>query len=55
MFDVETATIGSRLYRARQALHDGLERSAPGRAPVGTPDALDTWARKLADDRTPEK
>lgn len=54
VFDVETATIGSRLYRARQALHDGLER--PERSePAGTPEALDAWARKLADDRAADE
>ena len=38
VFDVETATIGSRLYRARQALQTGL----------GTDDAaLDGWARSV--------
>jgi RNA polymerase sigma-70 factor (ECF subfamily) len=38
VFEVETATIGSRLYRARQALQTGL----------GTDDAaLDGWARSV--------
>jgi len=41
VFEVETATIGSRLFRARQALQSGL----------GTgDDGLDTWARSLAHD-----
>ena len=41
VFEVETATIGSRLYRARAALQTGL----------GADDAaLDTWARSLARD-----
>lgn len=41
VFEVETATIGSRLFRARAALQAGL----------GADDAaLDTWARSLARD-----
>lgn len=56
VFDVEAATIGSRLFRARRALQDGLESPGSGGEPAsGTPDALDAWARKLADDGTPEK
>jgi RNA polymerase sigma-70 factor (ECF subfamily) len=56
VFDVEAATIGSRLYRARQALHDGLERPDRGtELSSGTDAALDAWARALADDRPPEK
>jgi hypothetical protein len=41
-------------FRARRALQDGLERPAPG-APAGTPEALDAWARKLANDRAPDE
>ena len=56
VFDVETATIGSRLYRARQALHDGLERPEPGgELASGSDAALDAWARALADDGPVEK
>jgi RNA polymerase sigma factor (sigma-70 family) len=56
VFDVEAATIGSRLYRARQALQDGLERPDRGaELAAGTDAALDAWARSLADDRPPEK
>lgn len=45
VFDVETATIGSRLFRARRALQDGLRVEARGS------DAdLDAWARSLARD-----
>ena len=40
VFEVETATIGSRLFRARQALQSGLGTGDDG--------ALDTWARSLA-------
>lgn len=47
VFGVETATIGSRLFRARQALQDGLEAS--GRARLSS-DQLDDWARALSDD-----
>lgn len=56
VFDVEAATIGSRLFRARRALQDGLERPDPGGKPAsGTPEALDAWARNLANDRPLEK
>jgi len=56
VFDVEAATIGSRLFRARRALQDGLERpDLGGKSGSGTPEALDAWARNLANDRPPEK
>ncbi|HEX3478799.1 MAG TPA: sigma-70 family RNA polymerase sigma factor [Kofleriaceae bacterium] len=56
VFEVETATIGSRLFRARRALQNSLERPEPGGDPAtGTPDAFDAWARKLAGDPAPEK
>jgi RNA polymerase sigma-70 factor (ECF subfamily) len=55
VFDVEAATIGSRLFRARRALQDGLEQPDPGAPASGTPEALDAWARNLANDRPPEK
>jgi RNA polymerase sigma-70 factor (ECF subfamily) len=56
VFEVEAATIGSRLFRARRALQDGLERPEPGGDPAaGTLDAFDAWARKLTDDPAPEK
>lgn len=41
VFEVETATIGSRLFRAREALADGMSRASDG---------LDSWARALAND-----
>lgn len=47
IFDVEPATIGSRLFRAREALQAALADDAA--APRG--DALDAWARGLSDDR----
>jgi RNA polymerase sigma factor (sigma-70 family) len=45
IFDVNTATIGSRLFRARQALRERLE--ATERRPVEVGDDLDAWARSL--------
>jgi len=45
VFDVEPATIGSRLFRARQALQEGMKDSRPGK-----PEELDAWARSLASD-----
>jgi RNA polymerase sigma-70 factor (ECF subfamily) len=45
VFEVETATIGSRLFRARQALQDGLRVDARG-----SDHDLDAWARSLARD-----
>jgi RNA polymerase sigma-70 factor (ECF subfamily) len=45
VFEVETATIGSRLFRARQALQDGLRVGARG-----SDHDLDAWARSLARD-----
>lgn len=44
VFGVETATIGSRLTRARQALQQSLPT-----APVALDGGFDTWARGLAD------
>lgn len=44
IFDVETATIGSRLFRARKQLMATLAAAAPA-----TEEALDTWARSLSD------
>ncbi|HEU4735103.1 MAG TPA: RNA polymerase sigma factor, partial [Kofleriaceae bacterium] len=44
VFDVDTATIGSRLFRARQALRGRLEQARP--APAVQPgEDLDAWAR----------
>jgi RNA polymerase sigma-70 factor (ECF subfamily) len=43
VFDVETATIGSRLFRARQALHAALGSDAPPNGDVT--DQFDQWAR----------
>jgi RNA polymerase sigma-70 factor (ECF subfamily) len=50
IFDVEVATIGSRLFRARQALCKGLEASSQAEARI-TDDQLDAWVRTLSDDR----
>jgi RNA polymerase sigma factor (sigma-70 family) len=53
VFEVETATIGSRLFRARQALHEGMQGGVEiddGARPPGGQDALDAWARSLAND-----
>lgn len=47
VFDVETATIGSRLFRAREALEEGLTTSGPVAA---SPEAFESWARSLATD-----
>jgi len=46
VFDVETATIGSRLFRARQALYTRLGTEAPLTGNVTA--AFDEWARGLA-------
>lgn len=43
VFDVEPATIGSRLFRARQALQEALESPPPD-------DSFDEWARGLSKD-----
>lgn len=43
IFDVETATIGSRLFRARKQLMESLETAAPP-----SDEALDAWARSLS-------
>jgi RNA polymerase sigma factor (sigma-70 family) len=50
IFDVEVATIGSRLFRARQALCKGLDASSEADVPI-TDDRLDDWVRTLSDDR----
>lgn len=50
IFDVEVATIGSRLFRARQALCKALQASSQADAPI-TDDRLDAWVRTLSDDR----
>jgi RNA polymerase sigma-70 factor (ECF subfamily) len=47
VFGVETATIGSRLTRARQTLHHNLAAVTPHTLDGG----FDTWARGLAADR----
>ena len=44
VFDVETPTIGSRLTRARQSLHQNLSM-----ATVALDSGFDTWARGLVD------
>jgi len=46
IFDVETATIGSRLHRARQAMKTLLEEPESGITAL--PQDLDSWARSLA-------
>lgn len=43
IFEVETATIGSRLFRARKQLMERLASVAPSDA------SLDAWARSLSD------
>ncbi len=43
IFDVETATIGSRLFRARKELMNRLATAAPANE-----EALDLWARSLS-------
>ena len=43
IFDVETATIGSRLHRARRQLMETLAERAPS-----SEEALDVWARALS-------
>lgn len=43
IFDVETATIGSRLFRARKELMERLATAAPANE-----EALDAWARSLS-------
>jgi len=48
IFDVETATIGSRLHRARQAMKAALE--GPDTGITSPPQDLDSWARSLAAD-----
>jgi RNA polymerase sigma-70 factor (ECF subfamily) len=51
VFEVETATIGSRLFRARQALHEGMQNGIDdGAQPPEGQEALDAWARSLAND-----
>ena len=47
IFEVETATIGSRLHRARQAMKVLLD--APNAAIAASAGDLDTWARSLDD------
>jgi RNA polymerase sigma factor (sigma-70 family) len=58
VFEVAAATIGSRLFRARQALHDSLTAitADPAVAPVTGehPGDFDNWARALGrNDREP--
>jgi RNA polymerase sigma factor (sigma-70 family) len=45
VFEVETSTIGTRLFRARQALQGRLATAA--RVTAGDPDGFDDWAREL--------
>lgn len=44
VFEVETATIGSRLTRARQILHQNIATAS-----IALDGGFDTWARGLAD------
>ncbi|HEU0036204.1 MAG TPA: sigma-70 family RNA polymerase sigma factor [Kofleriaceae bacterium] len=46
VFNVESATIGSRLFRARQTLQHNLETETP----LSLDSGFDTWARGLAKD-----
>ena len=50
VFEVAPATIGSRLFRARQSLADGLAAS-DGRTAGAAAADLDAWARALGPDR----
>lgn len=50
VFGVETATIGTRLFRARQALLELLRRDPVG-ASLATEEDLDAWARAMAPNR----
>jgi RNA polymerase sigma factor (sigma-70 family) len=54
IFDVDTATIGSRLFRARQALRERLE-SMLEHPPVALGEDLDAWARSLGPAMTPDR
>lgn len=45
VFDIETATVGSRLSRARERLHENLAMPAT----LALDGGFDTWARNLAD------
>jgi len=49
VFDVEEPTIGSRLFRARKALQDGLDASAG--APFDLAGGFDAWAKGLRPER----
>ena len=51
IFDVETATIGSRLHRARQAMKSLLD--APDSGFISVPQDLDSWARSLVAPKAP--
>jgi len=52
VFDVEPATIGSRLFRARQALHEGMKAGTGGMAPAFIEqEAFEAWARSLGNDK----
>lgn len=51
IFDVETATIGSRLHRARQAMKTLLD--APDSGFISVPPDLDSWARSLVAPKPP--
>jgi len=47
VFDAPTATIRTRLHRARKALRDRMEGSAPQNV-LETLDSMDVWAKGLA-------
>ena len=51
VFDVEPATIGSRLFRARATLHEAMRTESDQHAAgFAGQDAFDAWARSLAAD-----
>jgi hypothetical protein len=47
IFDSPTATIRTRLHRARKALRDRMEGSAPENV-LETLESMDVWAKGLA-------
>jgi RNA polymerase sigma factor (sigma-70 family) len=49
VFEVEPATIGTRLFRAKQALREALDRDRPGAAHTSEAQ-LAAWVEELSDD-----